>query len=747
MKKNKKDKENTNRKMMNLRVALMGVTASICLIIVSAKLYVISFVNGEEYSVKAYLQQVSNQIISPTRGTIYDAKGEILAQSITVDTVSLNPGKVFYSNKKKVDEETIAEGLSNIFNITYEELMEKLKSGSSVIVVEKKVETNKITELKKWMTDNKITAGINIDEDSKRFYPYDGLLSNLIGFCGTDNDGLTGLEERWDNILTGTSGKVVTAKDPNKKPISDNNEQYVPAENGSNLYLTIDTTVQTIAERYLKQAVIENKCSKGGNILIMNPQNGDILAMATYPNYNLNDPFNIEPLGISPEEWDTLTREEKEFERVNLWNNRAVTGMYEPGSTFKLLTASIALEENIIEVDAPGRFYCSGSYHVADRDISCWRKEPHGYQSLREALCNSCNPAFMQLGQKIGVNTLYKYFEAFGLFEGVGSNISRAYPGTFHKKETIGGVELATTSFGQRFEISPLQLITSVCAIVNDGKLVKPRVVKQIQNTDTGSIQTVDTVEIRQVISEDTSKKIKDMMQSVVTEGTGRLATVQGYSIGGKSGTSEPQETREEEGYVSSFIAISPIENTQVVVLIVLYDPHGANYQGGQIAGPVASQILSEALPYLGVAPLTKENERSPKNLIAISNMKGKTVAEAKKLLQQLGFNVRVNINEDENTAIVTDQMPRTGVALDANSIIYLYTEENENETRNTVSVPNIKGMSANEAKRVLKNLNLNIQIDGTSGVVVSQTPIFETRAEVGSVINVVIKEELVDGQ
>lgn len=718
---------------------------TICLFTVIGSLSVINFVHGEEYSKKAYARQVRNQIISPKRGTIYDANGEVLAQSIAVDTVSLNPGKVRYANNEKVEDKIVAEGLSEIFNITYEDLIQKLGSNSSVIVIEKKVSSEKITELKNWMSENKITTGINIDEDSKRFYPHNNLASNLLGFCTVDNTGITGLEERWDSTLTGTAGKVVTARDVDGNPISDNNEQYVAAENGNNLYLTIDMKVQAIAEKYLKQAITENNCSRGGNVLIMNPQTGDILAMATYPDFNLNDPYSLEALGFTEEDWATVPSEEKNTKYINLWANRAVSGYYEPGSTYKLITASVALEEHLIETDTPGQFFCSGSYHVADRDISCWRKEPHGTQSLRDALCNSCNPAFMQLGQRIGANTLYRYFKAFGLFEGVGSDIAKAYPGSYHPLESIGAVELATTSFGQRFDISPLQLITSVCAIVNDGKLVTPKIIKQKENIDTKSIETVETKEVRQVISEDTSKKIKNMMQSVVTDGTGKLAAVKGHSIGGKSGTSEPPIGRETDGYTASFIAISPIENTQVVVLVVLYDPNGVSFQGGQTAGPVASQILSEVLPYLGITSGQKESGEGVSNLIYLSNLKGKTVAESKQLLQQLGFNVKLNTEVDENTITVADQTPKSGVALEKGSIIYLYTQENE--PKNLVMVPNIKGMSVSDAKRLLRQSNLNIEVEGTEGVVVSQAPTFDTQIEEGSVIKVVIKEELTDGQ
>lgn len=647
-----------------------------------------------------------------------------------------------YSNGKEVPNDVIAEGLSQVFSLDYNETLEKVSSNKSVVVIAKKVETEKISELQKWMGEKKITTGINIDEDSKRYYPYNDVASNLIGFCSSDNVGLWGIEERWNDKLTGTSGKIVTAKNVNGEAISDENEQYVEVENGSNIYLTIDTAIQGIAEKYLEQAVVENKCGRGGNVLIMNPQNGDILAMATCPDYNLNSPFSIEPTGLTEEEWNTLPQEEQSAKLLNVWKNRAVSDLYEPGSTYKLLTSAIALEENIIATDNEGDFFCTGKYHVGDRDISCWKTDgSHGVQSLRKALQNSCNPAFMQLGQKVGARLLYKYYEAFGLFEPVGNDIAGAYKGGFFDENKIGPVELATMSFGQRITVTPLQLISAVSAIANDGVYVKPRIVNKIENTDENSIETVEVEEVRQVISLDTSQKMKNMMQSVVTDGTGRYAKVEGYSVGGKSGTSEPPVGRPEEGYVASFIAISPIENTQVVVLVILYDPHGDSHQGGQTAGPVAGQILSEVLPILGIPSDATETANVEEDLPIVPNVVDKTVAEAKKILTAAGFNVQINIAGDENTTLVSDQTPKSGIKLEAGATIYLYTAENE--VRVSTTVPNVKGMSVNAAKTALRASNLNIKSEGTNGVVISQEPSSETQQEVGTVVRVVIKEQM----
>lgn len=748
-----KNKANENR-WVNVRLVLTGTIATLGFLVVIGHLAILQFVEGKEWSKKAYNQQVYDEILSPNRGTIFDSKGEILAQSISVDTISLNPGKITYSNNNDVPDEVVAEGMSNIFNITYEKMMEELSSNKSVVVVEKKVEKDKVDKLKEWMSNNKISAGINIDEDAKRYYPYNELASNLIGFCGTDNIGQVGLEERWNDVLTGTAGKVVTVTDVNRKAISDEDEQYVASKNGSNLYLTIDASIQMIAEKYLDQAMVENPTAHSGNVIIMNPQTGDILAMATNPDYNLNNPSNYVNTGYTEEDWKALESTKRTEELLNLWKNKAVTGTYEPGSTFKLITSAVGLEEGIVEPDTENNFLCERGYKVAENHgepviINCWRPNAHGYLTLRGALANSCNPAFMQLGERIGKDVLYKYYKAFGFFEPIGSDIAKSYKGAFTELDKVGPVELATASFGQRFEISPLQLITAVSAICNDGVLVEPKIVKQIENTDTGSIEIIETKKVRQVISKETADTVKEMMLSVVEDGTGRNAKIEGYSIGGKSGTSEPRPGKEEDGFVASFIAISPIENTQVVVLIALYGvQEEAEHQGGAVAGPKANQILKELLPYLGVTSSVtpeKDTTSNTDEIKILQNVKNLTVAEAINELKNSGFEVITKTNADINTILVTDQLPKPGTSLRQGSVISLYTAQDEERVK--VQIPNVKDMSIAEAINSLKSKNLNVNLDGTKGVVVSQDPTFETEVEEGSVVNLVVKEKLVDAQ
>lgn len=432
-----------------------------------------------------------------------------------------------------------------------------------------------------------------------------------------------------------------------------------------------------------------------------------------------------------------------------MWANKSVAETYEPGSTFKVITASVALEENLISTDKAGDFYCKGYEEFQDISgsplkIKCWRKEPHGVQTLRQALCNSCNPAFMQLGRKVGSSTLYRYYEAFGLFHTTNSGLYGEQNSIFQNLDKVGPVELATMSFGQRLNITPLQMVTAISCVANDGILMKPRIVKEITNTDTDTVTEVPTTQIRQVISKQTSEKVKSMMESVVTQGTGRNASVPGYSIGGKTGTSEPTEANAEEGYVASYVAISPIEDTQIVLLLTLYNPQGKNgHQGGQIAGPVVSQMLTEILPYLGVPSDDNSTSSSnSSNSIVVPDVRNKTVAEAEKLLKEVGFAPKIYINGDANILLVEDQTPKPGSMLAKNSILVLYGQGSSIST--SVAVPDLKGMNASEASNVLKSKNLNINIEG-SGIVITQDYAKDEQVQEGTIIKVTLKQNLTD--
>lgn len=506
--------------------------------------------------------------------------------------------------------------------------------------------------------------------------------------------------------------------------------------------LTIDLNIQRIVEKYLKQAVDFNDCKRGGNVIAMNPKTGDILAMASYPTYNLNTPYT--PNEALAQTYDSLSSEEKSESLYRMWSNKSVADTYEPGSVFKVITSSIALEENITETDITGDFTCNGYEEFADSSqskpvrITCWTN-PHGQLTLRQALEKSCNPSFMQLGKRIGAATLYKYYNAYGLFNSTNSGLYGEQSSIFHKLENVGPVELATMSFGQRINITPLQMITAISCVANDGKLLQPRIVKEIKNTDTGSVTEIPVTEIRQVISKSTAEQVKSMMESVVTDGSGGHAAVKGYSIGGKSGTSEPPYTNPDLGYVASFVALSPVEDTQIVILLTLYDPPKSNHQGGTLAAPVVGQMLAEILPYLGVPSESDTSNDANTNLIIVPDIRNKTVTEAQKTLKEAGFTVKTYVEGDANSVLVSSQMPKPGAYLAKNSVIILYGEGSEVST--SVAVPDLKGLSASAATNALRNKNLNINIEG-SGTVISQDYIKDEQVQEGTIIKVTLNRK-----
>ena len=703
----------------------------------------LQFVDGAYLTEMAYQQQAINQILSPKRGNIYDSTGNALAISAQVDTITINPNRIVgdTDEETKTLKETVAKGLSDIFELDYNETLEKVNSESQVETIIKKVEQDKVDELEAWMEENDISVGINIDEDTKRYYPYGDLASSVIGFCGSDNQGLSGIESKWDSVLTGTPGKIVSAKDSSQKEIPNAEENYISAENGSDITLTIDFKVQTTIEKYLEQAVEKYECEDGGNVIVMNPQTGDILGMACYPDYDLNSPYT--PNSTLAKTYDSLSTEEKNEALYKMWSNKSVAESYEPGSTFKIITSSVALEEGITTPNKEGDFFCSGSQVVEDRTIDCWNKaNPHGYQTLTDALENSCNPAFIQLAQRIGASTLYKYYQAFGLFESTNSGLYGEQTSIFHDLDEIGPVELATYAFGQRFQVTPLQMITAISCVANDGVLMKPNIIKSITNTDTGAVTETQPTEVRQVLSKSTASQVKTMMESVVINGSGKNVQVSGYSIGGKSGTSEPTEANKDDGYVSSFVAISPIEDTQVVILLTLYDPQNEEYgyQGGNVAAPVVSQMLSEILPYLGVPSDTTEEDNNSENLITVPDIRNKTITEAKKILTDAGFDCKVVSSGDENSTLVADQNPKPGAQLAANSIIMLYGEGDTVAT--SVEVPDLSNMNLSQATNALKAKNLNISVTG-SGIVKTQDYTAGELVPEGTIISVTLKQTL----
>ena len=580
------------------RIVIMLLVVNIIWIILCIRVGIIQLVQGEKWKEKSQNQQYVSRSITAGRGTIYDSSGEIiLAKSSTVQTVTVNP-----VNIAKEDKEKVARILSEIFELDYDKVLKKVNRVSSIETIVKRVDKEKTDKLRIWMEENNLYTGINIDEDTKRYYPYSTLASHIIGFVGSDNQGLDGIEAKYNEVLTGQNGSISKMLDAKGNIIGDAGENYEESIQGNNLILTIDMNIQAIVEKYLEEACIENVCTDGGNVIVMDPRNGDILAMATYPYYDLNNPYKINKPELE-EIWTELDREQKSLSLQAMWRNKAVADTYEPGSTFKLVTASAALEENLATADRQGAFCCSGGIEIAGVRIKCWRYyRPHGSQSLRNGLMNSCNPVFIGLGQKIGVTKYYEYLRKFGFLEKTGVDLIGEAGSIFLKEEKVGPVELATISFGQRFEVTPIQMITMVASIANNGRYVKPRVVKAIQNSVTGEIMEIEPVYKNQVISEETAKEVLSMMTSVVSEGTGKNARVQGYNIGGKTGTSEDGVNTGK--YVTSFIGVAPTDSPRLCILVTLYNPTGeAGHQGGTVAAPVAGKILNEVISYLELEP------------------------------------------------------------------------------------------------------------------------------------------------
>lgn len=655
----------SNKKKM--RNALFVV--AIIFTLLTGRIGYIQFVQGVYLREEVADQQSLSRSISAKRGTIYDSSEKyILAVSANVETITVNPTQISSENKEKV-----AKALSEIFEVDYEKTLKKVKRNSSIETIARKVDKEKTDELRIWMEQNQIETGINIDEDTKRYYPYGDLASQVIGFCGTDNQGLDGVEAKFDETLKGTSGKIEKQTDARGGEIGTEGEEYVSAIDGDSIVLSIDMTIQSIVEKYLEEACIDNVCTDGGSIIVMNPKTGDVLAMATYPGYDLNEPYTInteELKGV----WDTLSQEDKSKKLQAMWRNKAISDTYEPGSVFKVVTASASLQEGIADSDTSGQFNCSGSIQIAGARIKCWRYyRPHGSQSLRDGLMNSCNPVFIGLGQKIGVEKYYDYLEKFGFFKKTGISLPGEAKGIFVKEENCGPVELATISFGQRFEITPLQMITALSTVANGGKYVVPRIVKASIDSETGEKTEIEPQYGEQVISKENAEKVLSMMESVVSEGTGKNAKVAGYRIGGKTGTSEDGVNTGK--YVTSFAAVAPTDDPELVMLITLYNPTGeGGHQGGGVAAPLGGQILSEVLPYLEVNQGNPE-EVELKNEITVPDITGKTLSEARKILKEYKLEMYINNYQegmDEENTFVNSQVPQAGINVYEGSFVYV---------------------------------------------------------------------------
>lgn len=675
----------------------------------------------------AYDQQTRDRTINSARGTIYSSDGKVLAISASMETISVTPAQV----KNKAE---LAQKLAELLSLEYDDVYEKITSKAALVTIAKNVEKSTTDLLRTWISETS-TKGVKIDESTKRYYPNNSLASHVLGFVGTDNQGLYGIEKTYEDILTGVPGRVISETDGKGNDIPFSSEEYYAPQNGRDLVLTIDSSIQYFAEKYLEQAVIDNDCVKGGVAIVMRPSTGDILAMAVNPDFDVNVPFG--PYNEEQEaNWDTIEAGEKRKIRESMWRNMAVSDTYEPGSTFKVITLSSALDSGAINLNS--KFTCTGSYVAGGARMKCWRYyRPHGLQALRECLGNSCNPAFIQIGLNMGKEVFYKYIDAFGLTEKTGIDLPGEASGIFHTIQNVKDAELATASFGQRFQVTPIGLITAISAVANDGKLMEPRIVKEIRDSEGNVLSKNDPNVVRQVISKQTSEDVRSMMEYVVSEGTGGNAYIEGYNVGGKTGTAE-QGIGASTWYVASFVGIAPANNPEISVLVALFDPKGASHGGGAIAAPVVKSIIEDTMRYLQIQPNVSGSGNTG---VIVPEVRGLTISEAKKKLTEVGLKFSIN-GEQTELSTIQDQIPKPNVEVLENSTIILYTEADADKVM--VTVPNVYGKSSGEATSLLKNVGLNINIEGL-GTADSQSPAAGTKVERGSIVNVNFKITEVD--
>jgi len=680
---------------------------------------------GAELKEAAEQQQTRDSMITPKRGTIYDRNGKVLAQSASAEMVVVEPVII----KKEGNAAEVANALSQILELDYDDVYAKTQKNSYYEIVKKKLEketADKIRELK--------LTGVRLDEDTKRYYPGGAFASHVIGFTGADNQGLAGIELVCDSYLKGTPGRIRTAKNANGTDMPFESEQYLDPVEGNDVVLTIDEVIQHFAEKHIENAWIDNQAIDGAAVIVMNPNTGEILAMATKPDYDLNSPMTLtdESTLKMLSEYEGEERDKKYSEELNrLWRNKAVVDTYEPGSTFKAVVAAAAIEENTPAVN--GSFFCSGTAHVADWDIRCHKVQGHGSENFVQAVYNSCNPAFIEIGLGLGVNNFTKYFKAFGFTEKTGFDIPGEAVGSHYTAENMKQIDLAVNSFGQSFTITPLQMISAMSTIANGGNLMKPYLVKQVVDINGNVIKNTEPQVVRQVISENTSKTMRGILEGVVSQGGGKNAYIPGYRIAGKTGTSEKLPRGSGE-YIASFVGFAPANNPQIAVLVLLDNPQGAEYYGGMIAAPVVGNIVNDTLRYLGVQPQYTEEELAKKDIL-MPDVTGMPIDAAKKIINQSGLKYTIVGDGDA----VVDQTPKAGIGLLGGSVGVLYTQEGP---LNKVMVPDLTGMSSVNCNIALANCGLNFRVSGpgkadSAGLALasSQDPPPGTEVDAGSIV------------
>ncbi len=704
----------------------------------------IQLIHGEEYKEKARMQQLSDTTISPQRGTIYDCNGEVLGESATAWQVYIVPSKI------ETDEqmELTVEGLSTILEMDAETVRKKAsQSQYNYVSVKEGVENDTKNALAAFIDEHRedqaLHTIIGFDPDTKRYYPYNNFASSVIGFTGSDDEGRAGLELQYNEELTGTPGRIITAKDGAQDDMANQYESTYDAKQGDGLVLTIDRVIQYYLEKSLKQAYIDTQ-AKSTYGIVMDVDTGAILAMATLPDYNLNEPRVVADASVQAKLdaiQDESERSKAEGEALySQWRNRAISDTYEPGSVFKIFVAAAALEENAVTLDTT--YTCTGSITPSFRNkpIYCSNHAGHGTENFTQGLMNSCNPFFVTVGLELGTEKFYQYYEAFGFTEKTGIDLpAEAAPVagvTYYAKDKFTVSDLASSSFGQTFQVSSIQMITAACAIGNGGKLMQPYIVKARVDADGNTIAETKPTVKRQVISEKVSQEVLGMMEQVVKGGTGRNGYVAGYRVAGKTGTSEKLSGTDASARIASFVGMAPANDPKIAVLIVVDEPKGQT-GGGAVAAPVAAEVIENTMNYLNIEPQYTEEELATLDLKTptVTNL---SVSEAKQKIEAEGLTPKVIGNGET----VSYQMPEAGQTIAKNGVVVLYTEQDSE--RSKVKVPDLSNLSVAEASRRALNAGLNIRIAGiTSGegiVSYRQSIDKDTEVEAGTIITVYFK-------
>lgn len=692
-------------------------------------------INADKYRQKAEAQQLSDKVINAERGTIYDRNMNVLSRSANVWKIYMNPSKIKDEKTKK----HVSENIAKILDLDYETVYNKAsKSKYGYVTVKSQVDNDKKNEVKKFVQKYKgYNQIIGADPDTKRYYPCVNFASTVLGFTGADDTGRSGLEYYYNDTLTGVSGRIITAKNARLGDMPTNYESTYDAKQGTSLVLTIDQVIQHYLDKNLAQAVKDFNALYGYGV-VMDVKTGAILAMSTKPDFDPNKPYEITDEEVLERVNAIENEEERKKELANVrfsqWRNRTISDSYEPGSVFKVITASAGLEEGVVQKDS--KFFCKGYIQVADRRMNCHKKTGHGAEDFKQALMNSCNPVFVEVGQRLGAEKFYKYFEAFGFTEPTGIDLpaeSKSVANvTYHTADKLGIVELSSSSFGQSFQVSPIQMISAVAAIGNGGKLMTPYIVDSRLDESGNTISVTEPKMKRQVVSAKTASIVADMMEGVASAGTGRNAYVAGYRVAGKTGTS--QKLTKKGKYIASFAGFAPSNDPRIAVLIVVDEPTGGAYYGGTVAAPVGAEVIKSTLQYLNVEPqytpeeLAKLDVKAPK-------LVGKTVEDANNELKSKGFNVKI-IGSGKN---VVNQTPQQNQVLPKNGIVILYTDDDKKTSK--TKVPKLTGLSLAEANKVAINSKLNIKVSGytRNGNVVSSRQSIEPGTEVsmGTIITV----------